>query len=598
MAFTMTVSELIEADTSGLLAKHPSWERVPLADIAVILNGAPFDSALFSSVEGMPLARIRDVIVGDTSTYYTGPYEDTYVIERGDLLIGMDGDFNSGFWGSRAALLNQRVCRISPDESFYDKQLLAFALPGYLAAINANTPSVTVKHLSSKTIGEIDLPLPPRAEQTRIVAKLEELLSDLNAGVAELKAAQEKLRQYRQSLLKAAVDGALTAPWREAQRNLGSPTETGAQLLQRILTERRARWEARQLTKFKEKGKNPPKDWQKKYPEPVQLDTTVFPELPEGWVWASLDQLVADASYGTSVKCNYESDGTPVLRIPNVSSGRLDLRDMKFSTINLDLKKDDPLAVGDVLVIRTNGSIGLVGRAAAVVSDLPTAHYFASYLLRLRCVEVSRIPLWILTVLTGHAGRQWLEARAASSAGQHNISLSTLLTMPIPLPPLAEQRAILAELEESRESIEQQEAAAKLSIEQSTAQRQNILRAAFAGQLVLQDLKDEPASVLLARIRAERAERAKQPKARKSKQQKEIAAVVSQLIDVLAEAGDWMSAQEVFRRCGVADGALTNQIEALYAELRALDKAGRLAVEPVTDKQGRKLYDKLKLLAG
>lgn len=164
MAFTMTVAELIDADTSGLLGKHATWERVPLAEVAAILNGAPFDSALFSTTEGMPLVRIRDVTTGQTNTYYTGTYEDAYLVHQGDLLVGMDGDFNSGFWGPKTALLNQRVCKISPIEAFYDKRLLALALPGYLAAINANTPSVTVKHLSSRTIGEIGLPLPPAAE--------------------------------------------------------------------------------------------------------------------------------------------------------------------------------------------------------------------------------------------------------------------------------------------------------------------------------------------------------------------------------------------------------------------------------------------------
>jgi type I restriction enzyme S subunit len=123
------------------------------------------------------------------------------------------------------------------------------------------------------------------------------------------------------------------------------------------------------------------------------------------------------------------------------------------------------------------------------------------------------------------------------------------------------------------------------------------LRAAFAGQLVPQDPEDEPASVLLERIRAEREEQDKQPKVRKNIQKKEIVTVVRKLIDVLAEAGDWLPAQEAFRRCGLADGALTDQIESIYAELRILDKAGRLAVEAVTDGQGRKLHDRLKLLA-
>ncbi len=132
----------------------------------------------------------------------------------------------------------------------------------------------------SRWLSETGIPLAPVAEQTRIVEKLEELLSDLDAGVAELKAAQTKLVRYRQSLLKAAVQGTLTAEWRQHK----TAEETSAQLLQRILTERRTRWEAKQLVKFAEQGKAPPNDWQKKYPEPMQPDITDLPELPEGWV--------------------------------------------------------------------------------------------------------------------------------------------------------------------------------------------------------------------------------------------------------------------------------------------------------------------------
>ncbi len=155
----------------------------------------------------------------------------------------------------------------------------------------------SMRNIGQERIGQIEVPLPPAAEQTRIVAKLEELLSGLDAGVAELKAAQKKLGQYRHSLLKAAVEGALTAEWR-AQH---TPTETGAQLLERILTERRARWEAKQLAKFKEHGKAPPKDWQKWYAEPVQPDSTDLPELPDGWVWASVEQVSSDERYSLSI---------------------------------------------------------------------------------------------------------------------------------------------------------------------------------------------------------------------------------------------------------------------------------------------------------
>ena len=143
MAFTMTVAEVIAADKTGLLSKHPSWERVKLSEVASILNGAPFDSAQFTTSSGTPLVRIRDVVSGETSTYYTGSFEDIYLVRRGDLLVGMDGDFNSGEWNSQNALLNQRVCKISPDNYCFSQKLLRHLLPNYLKAINENMIVVT-----------------------------------------------------------------------------------------------------------------------------------------------------------------------------------------------------------------------------------------------------------------------------------------------------------------------------------------------------------------------------------------------------------------------------------------------------------------------
>jgi type I restriction enzyme, S subunit len=146
--------------------------------------------------------------------------------------------------------------------------------------------------LTSAAMKEIPLVLAPAAEQDRIVAKLEELLSDLDAGVAELMAAQKKLAQYRQSLLKAAVEGALTADWRK--RN--PPQETGEQLLQRILAERRIQWEAKQSAKFQEQRRTPATGWQSKYSDPVTPNADEMTELPASWVWASLDMLGEIAS--------------------------------------------------------------------------------------------------------------------------------------------------------------------------------------------------------------------------------------------------------------------------------------------------------------
>lgn len=500
MAFTLTVAELIDTDKSGLLGKHQAWERIPLADVASILNGAPFDSALFSPTEGMPLVRIRDVIAGETNTYYTGIYEDANLVQHGDLLVGMDGDFNSGFWGAQTALLNQRVCKITPNEAFYDKKLLAFALPGYLAAINANTPSVTVKHLSSKTIGEIGLPLPPRAEQTRIVAKLEELLSDLDAGVTELKAAQKKLALYRQSLLKAAVEGSLTAEWRAKNK----PAETGAQLLERILNERRARWEAKQLAKFKEQGKTPPKDWQQKYIEPVQPDIGKLPKLPQEWTWASVDQLTIEQKYGSSSKANDDSTGVPVLRMGNILDGNLDFSNLKYLPFNHDEFPNLYLQDGDLLFNRTN-SPELVGKTAVYRSQI-TPSSFASYLISVRFFN-DYTPELASAFINSAFGKRWIKSVVTQQVGQANVNGSKLSALTLPVPPAIEQQAIISTLQAQTNEILDQLKSIDIALKQAAAQRQNILRAAFSGQLVPQDPNDEPASVLLERIRAERAAR-------------------------------------------------------------------------------------------
>jgi len=504
MAFTTTVREVIDNDKTGLLTKHSSWERVQLVEVATILNGAPFDSAMFSITEGHPLIRIRDVLTGTTSTYFRGTYDDAYVVRQGELVVGMDGDFNSAYWGAVPALLNQRVCKITPDEIFYSKAFLGHLLPGYLAAINANTSAITVKHLSSKTIGEIELPLPPRAEQARIVEKLEELLSDLDAGVAELKAAQKKLGQYRQSLLKAAVEGALTAEWRAA-RNVGADDavqETGAALLQRILTERRTRWETKQLANLAEQGKPPPKDWQKKSPEPVQPDTRDLPELPEGWVWASVDQLTAEQKYGSSSKTNEDSTGVPILRMGNIQDGDLDFSNLKYLPADHDEFPGLYLQDGDLLFNRTN-SPELVGKTAVYRSQMSPCS-FASYLISVRFSQ-SFIPELASTFINSAYGKHWIKSVVVQQVGQANVNGSKLSALAIPLPPFEEQKEIVSSLHTQTNEIVEQLKNVDTSLKQSAAQRKNILKAAFSGQLVPQDSNDEPASVLLERIRVERA---------------------------------------------------------------------------------------------
>lgn len=364
------------------------------------------------------------------------------------------------------------------------------------------------------------IPVAPAAEQTRIVAKLEELLSDLDAGVAELKAAQKKLAQYRQSLLKAAVEGSLTAEWR-AQN---TPTETGAQLLERILQERRTRWEAKQLAKFESQGKAPPKGWQAKYPEPVQPDTTDLPDLPEGWVWASIEQISSDERYslaigpfGSNLKVpDYRESGVPLVFVRNIRAGKYGGEHTKYVTPEKALELSaHSVASGDVLVTKMGEPPG----DADVYPDKQPPAIITADCIKIRCSHDLMSPVFLKAVINSHIGKRQIEPMTQGVA-QKKVSLGRFSSLAVPVPTTDEQTLIVRLVDEADRDAAEQLTAIELSLKQSAVQRQNILRAAFSGQLVPPDPNDEPASVLLERIRAERVKRDDQKKAAGPQNQK------------------------------------------------------------------------------
>lgn len=582
------------------------WIEIELSEVAEVIRGVTYKKEYATAAPRagfLPVLRATNItgaaLTFDDLVYVPAEYvSDIQLVRSGDVVIasssgskeivGKAGTFVGGnFVGSFGAFCTGLRPSASLSVGYFG---FYFQTPSYRLSVSELSSGSNINNLKTGDLASQRFPLPPRAEQTRIVSKLEELLSDLDAGIGELKAAQKKLVQYRQSLLKAAVEGALTAEWRTKH----PPAETGAQLLERILRERCARWEATQLAKFEEQGKAPPKDWQKKYAEPVQPDTAELPELPEGWVWASVEQL-GHVQLGRQRSPSKIGKANPTLyiRAANITESGVDLSDVLEMDFSETEKETFALKVGDVLLTEASGSPEHVGRPA-IWKHADGLYCFQNTVLRFSpqgiCSEYAYYSFLAMQKL-GVFGK------LSGGVGINHLSAGKFSKLPVPFPPRDEQNALIENIKESFSRCDEQFLFNARALKQSTAQRQNILRAAFAGQLVPQDPNDEPASALLKRIRAERAERDKQPKIRKTKQQKEVTTVVEKLIDVLAKAGDWVPAQEAFRRCGVADGAQTDRIEELYSELRKLDKAGRLAVEAVTDPQGRKLYDKLKLLA-
>lgn len=166
-----------------------------IGNAAEILSGYAFDSNGFNTnSEGMPVIRIRDVIRGHTTTFYNGTYDERYVVENGDILVGMDGEFNLGIWNGGRALLNQRVCKITPKNGIADKNFLKHFLPFELKKIEDKTPFVTVKHLSTKKLAEIEIPQISREEQKRIAAILDKADTIRRKRAESLKLLDELLR--------------------------------------------------------------------------------------------------------------------------------------------------------------------------------------------------------------------------------------------------------------------------------------------------------------------------------------------------------------------------------------------------------------------
>jgi type I restriction enzyme, S subunit len=371
-------------------------------------------------------------------------------------------------------------------------------------AVNLSS-GTTFQEISGAKAAVIPFPVAPTREQRRIVAEIEKQFTRLEAAVAALKRAQTNLKRYRAAVLMAAVEGRLVPTEAELARREGRSYEPASELLKRILAERRARWEANQLAKFANARKLPNDDkWQSKYREPNGPDISELGQLPLGWVWVSLSQISWDASYGTSEKCDYKWSGPPVLRIPNIVSGKIDPSDLKFASESTDFTESEAMAPGDMVIVRTNGSRDLIGRAAVVDQEFPRPHFFASYLIRYRLLAVDVLSKWISTIWDASSSRARIEALAATTAGQYNVSVGKLDRLPIPLAPQSEMEPIVAEVQRRLSIIDELGLEVDGDLKRADRLRQAILKRAFEGKLVPQDPSDEPASVLLERIRAER----------------------------------------------------------------------------------------------
>jgi type I restriction enzyme S subunit len=273
--------------------------------------------------------------------------------------------------------------------------------------------------------------------------------------------------------------------------------ETGAELLQRILRERRARWEQKQLAKFAEQGKTPPNDWQDKYLEPVTPDLTNLPSLPEGWAWASVDQLafvVRGASPRPAGDPRFFGGEIPWITVGSLTAdGSMYLESVDQFVTNAGKNASRYVEPGTLLLTNSGATLGVpkITKIGGCINDGSVA-----------LLEVEgRIKIFLYWFLR----TQTEKLRALNQgAAQPNLNTDIVRNITVPLTSMSEIEEINRRLDSFISSISFQEHSLDHALTQAAAQRKNILKAAFSGQLVPQDPNDEPASALLARIRAQR----------------------------------------------------------------------------------------------
>ena len=379
----------------------------------------------------------------------------------------------------------------------------------FVNALSGMQYGVSYPAVKDEQVRDQPLWLPPLREQRRIVARIEDLFFELDKGVESLKTARAKLSVYRQAVLKHAFEGKLTAKWREENKD---KLERPKQLLARVKQERVARYE-QQLQEWKvavkeweessKSGKRPQRP--RKLPEVSGLPYDVaakLPLLPESWIWEKLGWMTCGVEYGTAAK-SAATGRVPVLRMGNIQNAKFDWADLVYTSDDNE-SAQYLLHDGDVLFNRTN-SPELVGKTAIYKSERPAI--FAGYLIRVN--HISRVVdgQYLNLFLNSHVARQYGNDVKTDGVNQSNINGAKLSNYPFPYCSIEEQREIARILEKTFSLLDATEANIIQELEKADALRQSILKKAFTGQLVPQDPNDEPASLLLDRIKAAKSAR-------------------------------------------------------------------------------------------
>lgn len=441
------------------------WLLVTLEDVANIVTGTTPPTKNIENYGGnTPFVKPGDLdtlnpITTTKQTLSEIGLKQARLLRSGAILVSCIGNLGKVGIAGVPLVTNQQINAIEFEISLVNDRYGYHYCKTLKKWMEEEASATTVTILNKGRFSKAPFVIPPLNEQKRIADKLDRILARVDACREKCDRIPPILKRFRQSVLAAATSGELTEDWRE--------------------------------------------DHKLSYAE---------------WSAYSIGELLSDVRYGTAKKSSYDGNGdVPVIRIPNIQSGRVDTHDLKYGQFDEREIKTLALRAGDILIIRSNGSLELVGKTAVVESEIE-GYLFAGYLIRLR-VKIELItPKYLYFFLSSPKTRQIIELTAKSTSGVNNINSKEVQSIEINLPPIEEQKEIVRRVEllfAYADRLETYYQKARAHCDRLTPA---ILDKAFRGDLVPQDPNDEPASALLERIQTQRAAAAK-PK-RTTKQHK------------------------------------------------------------------------------
>ncbi|TWI06078.1 type I restriction enzyme S subunit [Luteimonas cucumeris] len=478
------------------------WAEVSLADVV----SQPRSKVAPADYPDLPFVGMDHIAPGGMELLGSVPFgsmkSNGGLFLEGDVLYGRMRPYLNKVHRAKSAGACSAEFIVFPRSNAIDGDFLAYTLH-HRAFVNfaSAQSSGDRPRVDFGDLAKYEFALPPMPEQKRIVSKIDELFSRIDEGERALERVSKLVERYRQSVLKAAVTGELTRDWREARKTAGKPIESGEALLARILTARRQAWEQAELAKMQAKGITPKDDaWKKKYKEPAPPGTIDLSELPEGWVWTSVEQLCfvdtgATPKRGTE---KYFKDGT----IDWITS----------AAVNESVIRSSAERITSAAVQETNAKVFPIGslivamygegKTRGKVSELGIAAATNQACAALLCGHLdAAVKAYIRTYFE----KNYAALRTEAAGGvQPNLNLAIIKETVIPLPPLDEVREINEIVAARMSQVVAFVAEFPSWGKRSSALRQRILSHAFAGALVGQNPADESASALFERIAAER----------------------------------------------------------------------------------------------